>query len=174
MGNPPTDERPKRMDFWLTARARDVLEIYDGNKADYVNRAIVAYSEMLGDEPRPQLIFDGVNDLTQIWVMPLNHPGDQRWIRPLKLAAQHNGFLKPYAFLYTSLVNAEQPILIPRAMQPQWKQFLAGQGCKIDSNVEVSLGTYIDIDDRLHCITELVNQRTPDFSRKSIVWTQQE
>src|SRR5581483_2426207 len=132
MGNIPTDERPKRMDFWLTAKARDVLDAYEGNKADYVNRAIVAYSQMQGGELQPQLIFDGIDDLVQIWVLPLKHPGDQRWIRPLKLAAQHNGFIRPYAFLYTPIINGEQPILIPKAMESMWTQFLAGQGCKID------------------------------------------
>lgn len=160
------------MDFWLTAKARDVLDAYPGNKADYVNRAIVAYSQIQG-ELCPQLIFDGVDDLIQLYVLPLNHPGDQRWVRPLKLAVQANGFLKPYAFLYTTVINQEQPVLIPKAMESQWVQFLAGQSCKIDSKVVLVPGTYIDIDDKLHQIIELGNQRSLDYSRKSIVWTQE-
>lgn len=173
MGNPPTDERPKRLDFWLTAQTKEILDTYNGNKADYVNRAIVAYWEMTHQELKAQLIYDSVEDLVIINAWPFNHPGDQRWIRPLKVAADRNDFLKPYAFLYNKAINVEQGILIPRAMEPQWSQFLGGQACKIESRIVVTLGTYIDIDDKLHTIIQLVNERGRDPMKRAVVWVPQ-
>lgn len=180
MGNPPTDERPKRMDFWLTAKTREILDAYPGNKADYVNRAILAYHQISSkgglegghQVDRPKLIFDSIEDLVIINILPFNHPGDQRWIRPLASAVA-KCFLKPYAFLYNPRVNVEQQVLIPMQMEKQWRQFLAQFGCELESKQVVSKGVYIDFDDKLNSIIELVNERGGDPTKKAICWIQE-